>query len=186
VSCLQRPGALGGDCTDGQLVGLFRAGDELAFAALHTRHRAAVRRYVSRLLHDGADVDDVVQETFARAAREFSTDRHTFDELRPWLLRVARNRSIDIIRTGRPKVELRDDMVGGTDVADAVRLKEDLRETMSALRGLPADQRRALVLNAVHGEPYAHVAEKLHISPKAAKGLAFRARNGARRARRSA
>ena len=44
----------------------------------------------------------------------------------------------------------------------------------------PSSQRRALVLHAVHGEPYPKVAELLDISPQAAKSLACRGRETAR------
>ena len=48
---------------------------------------------------------------------------------------------------------------------------------MSALAGLGRRQRTALELYQFGGRTYAEVAAELHLTPKAAKSLLYRARN---------
>lgn len=171
----------GHTCTETELVVQFRGGECRAFDELHRRHGPALRAYVAGLLRGRGDVEDVVQDAFMRAVVLLRDENRDVTELRPWLFRVAYNRSIDLVRATRPAAEL-DDTTGAVhDVHSAVRIGDELRLTMVALRALPSAQRRALVLNSVHGESYADVAKRLQVTPQAAKSLAYRGREQARR-----
>jgi RNA polymerase sigma-70 factor, ECF subfamily len=168
--------------SDAELVERFRGGDERAFEELARRHRRRVRSYVARLLHDGPDVDDVLQDVFISAWVHLRRDDRSMHNLRAWLLRVARNRVIDLVRAARPVDELREEVASPRSPLGAVEVREELRSTIGALHRLPPAQRRALVLNAVEGSSYAEVGRALGVSPEAAKALAFRGRASARRA----
>lgn len=69
----------------------------LAFLETITTLRPSLHRYCARMTGSAMDGEDVVQETLFQAFRKL----HTFDEtrpLKPWLFRIAYNRSIDLLR----------------------------------------------------------------------------------------
>jgi RNA polymerase sigma-70 factor (ECF subfamily) len=74
--------------------------DEIA-RRLYAEHSAALRAYVTRLLHDRDHAEDVVQETMLRAWQH--ADRLNIDggSAWPWLRRVAHNLAVDRIRAQR-------------------------------------------------------------------------------------
>jgi RNA polymerase sigma-70 factor (ECF subfamily) len=52
---------------DQGLVERVQAGDKRAFDALVSKYQRRLMRLVSRLVHDPAEAEDVVQETFIKA-----------------------------------------------------------------------------------------------------------------------
>ena len=69
---------------------------ELRFSRLHEEHFEAVRRYAWR--RDARLADDVVAETFAVAWRRIEEVPH---DARPWLIGVARNIRLNLLRSQR-------------------------------------------------------------------------------------
>lgn len=85
---------------DGELILAARGHDTAAFEALVRRHQSPIYNFCLRLLGQAEDAADVAQETFVQLYSHL--ERLDADEpLAPWLFRVARNRSIDIIRRRR-------------------------------------------------------------------------------------
>ena len=86
---------LGGD--DLPLVRRCLQGDARAFEELVSRYEGALYRLAWRMLRDGEEAHDVVQETFLRVFRALDT----FDQGRKfstWILRIATNLCIDRYR----------------------------------------------------------------------------------------
>lgn len=82
------------------LVQRAKGGEKVAFELLADLHRSAVRHHALRLLRDGEDASDAVQETFVKAYRALGT----FDATRPvlpWLMRICSNCCVDILRGRR-------------------------------------------------------------------------------------
>jgi RNA polymerase sigma-70 factor (ECF subfamily) len=169
-----------GDLSDERLVRLFRAGADGAFAELDRRHRRAVCGYIGRMLRDRDDTEDIAQDVMLRAAAQLQRTSEPLTYLRAWLLRVARNRAIDLIRAATPTQQLPETLLAAVDPIGASADREELRHTLAVLRELPDAQRRALVLNSVHGVPFDEVARVLDTTPRAAKALAFRGRSNVR------
>src|SRR6266498_3949411 len=63
--------------SDDQLVALFRAGSEDAFAILHDRYRQRLFAYVRQMLSGASrqDAEDVLQDVFVRAFGALRVDR---------------------------------------------------------------------------------------------------------------
>ncbi len=84
--------------TDRDLVERSKTGDTQAFGQLVRRHQRRIHRLAVHLLRDGAEAEDVTQETFIRAYRALSR----FDgrsEPYTWFYRIAVNLSLNTIRS---------------------------------------------------------------------------------------
>ncbi len=172
---------------DAALVGNARRGDGDAFAALFARHRQAVHTAVAARLRDPEDRRDVVQEAFARAYQRLDTlgDPAAF---RPWVLQIARNAAVDVLRrrSRYPAVSL-DDQPGLPPADDpAPDEQAELGELAARVRDGVAllSQRDATALAlAVHfGFGPRELAAALGITPGAAKVVLHRARKRLRAA----
>jgi RNA polymerase sigma-70 factor (ECF subfamily) len=75
--------------SDEELLARFAAGDQDAFAELHSRYREIIHRYVRRKLRcDSSTADDAVQLTYMRVA-EFAARFTPGKMFRPWLYALA-------------------------------------------------------------------------------------------------
>jgi RNA polymerase sigma-70 factor (ECF subfamily) len=83
-------------------------GDRAAFARLVDLHQRVVHGLCLRLLSDREEARDAAQETFVRAWGGLAT-YDPVNPFAPWLLRIARNHCIDVLRRRLPaarRVEL--------------------------------------------------------------------------------
>src|SRR5262252_3831711 len=67
------------------------------FLALVADVRPELHRYCARMTGSVADGEDIVQDTLARAYYELA-ELKELPALRPWLFRIAHNRSLDYLR----------------------------------------------------------------------------------------
>jgi RNA polymerase sigma-70 factor (ECF subfamily) len=86
------------EATDEMLMARVQSGDETALALLEHRHHALLRTIISRMIHNDADVDDLVQEcmleVWQRSANYSPEKGHALG----WLVTLARRRTIDRLR----------------------------------------------------------------------------------------
>ncbi|MEY2966873.1 MAG: hypothetical protein RLY50_923 [Actinomycetota bacterium] len=156
------------------------AGDDAEWAALYDSLAGDLRAYIARI--GARDPDDVLGETMVQLVRDVKRFGGTYDELRPWAFRIARNRVIDSARrrARRPEdaTDLDDDAL-----ADPAPLTEapDLDHLSDLLSGLTADQRDALWLRYVADLPLADVAEIMDRDTGAVAALTMRAMRRLRR-----
>jgi RNA polymerase sigma-70 factor (ECF subfamily) len=156
-----------------------KAGDRDAIRFLYIRHAGAVHRYVLSILHDDYEAEDITQAVFMKLFR--TIDRYESREVpfAAWIRRVARNLAVDEIRRRRRAGW------GDLDMPDtpADELEpERLRSLVEALRGLPSDQRRVILLRHMCGFAPGEIAEELGKSESSVHGLHHRARGALRRA----
>lgn len=89
---------------DAQLLTRAIGGDRAAFTTLYDRHAAGVFGYALRIVRDRSAAEDVVQETFVGLL-----GGRRYDARRPftsWLLAIARNASIDLLRRRKTRKEV--------------------------------------------------------------------------------
>jgi RNA polymerase sigma factor (sigma-70 family) len=166
--------------SDEQLVGLFRAGSDDAFAVIHDRYRPRMFAYARQMLSGSRqDAEDAVQDVFVRAYGALRADERPI-VLRAWLYRVAHNRCIDVMRRPAPAaVDVFDVQRGpGQDPLAAAERREDLRQLVQDVRALPAQQRSALLMRELEGLSYGELAAALGTTVPAVKSLLVRARVG--------
>ncbi|HSL59018.1 MAG TPA: sigma-70 family RNA polymerase sigma factor [Acidimicrobiales bacterium] len=168
---------------DAELVRRAQAGDEAAFAALHERYRRVVASVVRSETRNGADVADIVQDTFVLAWTRLGSLRDP-ERFRAWLLQITRHAVIDHSRTvrRRPALDSDDDLTLDLTVSDdpgpddLVELAELASRVQGALDGLSRRDVVAVTLAAQFGFGPAEIGEALHITPNNAKVVLHRAR----------
>ena len=67
------------------------------FESLYRDHHTAVYRFVFRLLGDGDEAQDVLQDTYIKLHRQFQREIE-IQEPRAWLFRVAANRCYTLLK----------------------------------------------------------------------------------------
>jgi RNA polymerase sigma-70 factor, ECF subfamily len=84
---------------DAELVGRIAAGDEGALMEAYDQHAEALFGATVRFLGDREAAAEIVQEAFTACWRSAATFDASVGGLRTWLLRIAKNRAIDRLRS---------------------------------------------------------------------------------------
>ena len=165
---------------DERLVELTRRGNQAAYEVLVSRYNARLVAFTRHMLGSKEDAEDVVQETFAAAYSAMCADDRPIN-VRPWLYRIARNRSLNHMRRQRPiGVDSLDHHVGnaGASTADTVQGREEFRQIVTDVQELPETQRTALLLREIDALSYDQIAEAMDTTVPSVKSLLVRARVG--------
>lgn len=87
------------DSPDLELLQRIAARDDEALASLYDRHSSLVYGVILRILRNPSDADDVLQETYVRVWTRVDTYDSRLGSPLAWLIRIARNRAIDRLRS---------------------------------------------------------------------------------------
>ena len=143
------------------------------FQAFLDEHLVPVRSFLRGMVGPH-DAEDCLQETFLSALRAYP--RAEPDNLRAWILTIARRKAIDHHRSSsrtRPVAdpgELIDRRGGGGEAADeALGMSPRHSEIWAAVAELPPGQRAAVVLRFAVDLRYREVGEALGSSEEAAR-----------------
>jgi RNA polymerase sigma factor (sigma-70 family) len=164
--------------SDERLVALTRRGNQAAYEALVARYQARLLAFCRHMLGSREDAEDVLQEVFAAAFNAMLADERPLN-VRPWLYRIARNRSLNHLRrTQAIGVDSMDVHLAehGTTTADKVHKREEFRQLMEDVQGLPETQRTALLLREIDALSYEQIAEAMETTVPSIKSLLVRAR----------
>lgn len=137
-----------------------------------------------QILGNADDAADAVQDAFAGVlARPAAYDRRR-GPLRPWFLRVVRNRCIDLLRKRRPLAEVAVDSLADSAATPEQALEADQRDDAirRALAGLRAEQREIVVLRDYLDLSYAEIATVLDMPSGTVMSRLHRARLALREA----
>ena len=161
--------------TDRELLTAYvEARDADSLGTLLARYQDSLLRFVSRLLGDADAAQDVVQETFLEAARHPKRLLRV-DSCHNWLLRVARNRSVDYLRKEirrrkhteasaptRTQARTQTDDLQPTAPLESAERRQVTRD---AIDHLPPRQKEVLLLRIEAGKSYREIAEITGLSP---------------------
>jgi RNA polymerase sigma factor (sigma-70 family) len=164
--------------SDERLVALVRRGNQHAFEALMSRYQSRLLAFCRHMLGSREDSEDVLQEVFAAAFNAMQADERPIN-VRPWLYRIARNRSLNHLRRAQPiGVDSMDVHLSehGLTTADRVHRREDFRLLLGDVQGLPETQRTALLLREIDALSYDQIAEAMDTTVPSVKSLLVRAR----------
>jgi RNA polymerase sigma-70 factor (ECF subfamily) len=150
-----------------------------ALAEMAQALSAPLYRFVSRLVGQEADAEDVVQQTFASAMGKLGEFRGSADDLRSWIFTIAYRAAMDVLRGRRRAVPLEPDAVVVDEPVDLETAPADLRRAFATLS--PAQQ-SLLTLKYQDGFSNPEIAEILGVTPNHAGVLLFRAKQTLRKA----
>ncbi|WP_205711401.1 RNA polymerase sigma factor RpoE [Janthinobacterium lividum] len=174
---------------DQLLVERVQAGDKRAFDVLVSKYQRRLMRLVSRLVHDPAEAEDVVQETFIkayRALRHFRGDAAFYT----WLYRIGINTAKNYLVTqGRrastssdtdaEQAESFDDgnKLRDNNTPESVLASKQIAATVNAAMDvLPIELRTAIVLREIEGLSYEEISEIMACPIGTVRSRIFRAR----------
>ena len=114
--------------SDHELVELYEQGVDRAFDVLLERNQEALFAYIMRLTQDVDQANDVFQETFMKAIVCIRSHQYkTTGKFSAWLMRIAHNLVIDLLRTNRNMPQYDGDMQNNV-LYNNVRLSQECCE----------------------------------------------------------
>ncbi len=174
------------------LVELAKQGDDEAFGILVDEYKGKIYNYVSRMLHDPTEAEDVAQEVFIRAYENLMGFRGAAS-FQTWLYRIASNLAIDAARArnrrdvgafsldrpvatddGQLERELPTGERGPDGQVESTELQEIVAE---ALTELSPKLRMVISLFDIEGLSYREIADVLGCPVGTVKSRLFNARN---------
>jgi RNA polymerase sigma factor (sigma-70 family) len=164
--------------SDERLIALVRRGNHAAFETLVARYQSRLLAFCRHMLGSREDAEDVLQEVFAASFNAIIADERAIN-VRPWLYRIARNRSLNHLRRVQPiGVDSMDIHLseGGTTTADKVHKREEFRLLVADVQELPETQKTALLLREIDALSYEQIAEAMETTIPSVKSLLVRAR----------
>jgi RNA polymerase sigma-70 factor (ECF subfamily) len=143
-------------------------GDQGALAELYDRRARLVFSLAQRILQNGADAEDIVQEVFTQVWTQAGRYEDQRGAVAAWMLTMARSRSIDRLRAKRSRPESGGQAQAAEKVADTAPSQdlqllssEEVVQLREALNELPEAQRAALELAYYEGLTHAEIASRL-------------------------
>ncbi|BCL84591.1 RNA polymerase sigma24 factor [Ktedonobacteria bacterium brp13] len=156
--------------SDEQLMAAVMAGDQVALAALVTRHHAPLLGYLYRLGGDRQLAEDLVQETLLHVLRQGTYQAAR--PFKPWLYMIATNLARDYFKSAAVRqrwrsgdaeealLHLSDSEPSPEEHALAAEQGSEVRAALAQLRD---EYRVVLVLRFYQGFSLQEIAETLHI-----------------------
>jgi RNA polymerase sigma-70 factor, ECF subfamily len=150
-----------GSVDDSALLTRIGQRDENAMEDLFRRYSGAVYSVALRVLHDSGQAEDVLQEVFLQLWRDPTVFVQQRGSLGGWLVVVARNRAIDLLRRRKPTDSV-DDVVlaSSVNVAEEAERNTIMQKVRQVIAGLPQEQRNTLELAYFEGLSHTEIASR--------------------------
>ena len=175
---LARPSPLLRLQSDERLIALTRRGQHAAFETLFSRYQSRLLSFCRHMLSSREDAEDVLQEVFTAAFNAILADEREIN-VRPWLYRIARNRSLNHLRRASAVgVDSMDIHFAeeGISTGEKVIRRESFRLLIGDVQQLPETQRTALLLREIDALSYEQIAHAMETTVPSVKSLLVRAR----------
>src|SRR5580704_15708657 len=144
---------------DGILLQRVRQGDQSAMAEIFDRYGRAVYSVALRILKDTGHAEDVMQEIFFQIWRNPDAFVQNRGSLGAWLVVVARNRSIDLLRRRKPSDSVEDVILASpVNVASEAERNIMMEKVRRVIADLPVEQRKSLELAYFEGLSHSEIA----------------------------
>ena len=142
------------------------ARDQRAVADLYDRHNRLLFGLILRILRDRTEAEDVLQEVFLLVWTRAETYNVTLGSPAAWLVRIARNRAIDRLRSNAVRlraVEAAPPPVAADNPERRAADSEQQRVVKRALDELPVEQRTLIEQAYFLGLTQSELAERFQL-----------------------
>lgn len=146
---------------DGELMTRIERGDSEALRQLYRRHGARVYGLARHMLGEPGRAEEVTQDVFLKAWEKASTYRPEKAKALTWLLRITRNRCIDLLRRDRPSLPYDDEAFSVAGPENDVVAESEAAGVRAELARLPEAQRKVLTLAYYRGLSHTEIAQTL-------------------------
>lgn len=153
-------------------------GDRRAFTRLYRELHPLVARYIARRVDSRADAEELVAEVFRRVVEHLADFDPKRGQVRPWVLRIARNAVIDHYRARKRPVALEqvaDGLHGQDEPLASLLANERLARVNAALAQAPVEVRQLIAMRYGDNLRHREIAELLGISEAAVRKRLSRA-----------
>lgn len=167
--------------TDEYLVKQSLQGNRIAFGELITRYQVQVYHFSRRLLGNEVTAQDITQDVFVKAFLALDTWQPTA-AFAAWLLRIARNACLDMLRIQQRRPTLSLDDYTEPLIANTPSMEEQTIQTQrlqmleNALLELSLDHREIIILRDIEEFSYQDIADFLDINVGTVRSRLSRAR----------
>jgi RNA polymerase sigma factor (sigma-70 family) len=145
----------------------FLAGNSNAVGEVYDKYSAALYGIVVKIVLNTDIAEDVVQETFCKAWLGREKYNATKGSFFTWLLNIARNLAIDILRSGSYKnsavTQSADLFVGIEESVSDVPISEDSVDIDTHVATLPSEQQQIIQLVYFKGYTQQEIADEFSI-----------------------
>lgn len=155
-----------------------KVGDREALRFLYARYADSIYGYVRGMVRDHHEAEDITQHVFAKLITAIVKYDDRGNPFFAWLLRLARNVTIDHMRAQRvaPQAESGDQRAGnGVGFEEAGNLERSM-VVWGAIATLPEDQREVVVLRHLVGLTPGEIANRMGRTEGSIHGLHHRGR----------
>ena len=135
--------------------------DENAMEAVFRRYSGPVYSVAFRVLRDSGQAEDVLQEVFLQLWRKPAAFVQNRGSLGAWLVVIARNRAIDVLRRRKPSSSVEDVVLASpVNVADEAERNTVMEKVRGVIANLPEEQRKTLQLAYFEGLSHTEIASR--------------------------
>ncbi|MCP4522215.1 MAG: sigma-70 family RNA polymerase sigma factor [Cytophagales bacterium] len=166
--------------TDAQLIKMYKAGNEVAFAELLARYKTKIYTTIYMIVKDKYIAEDLFQETFIKVINKLTSGTYNEEgKFSMWVSRIAHNLAIDHFRKKKryPTILAEDGSnIFNTldfteDSIESKRVKEDTHAALKQLiQTLPESQREVLIMRHYADMSFKEIAEATGVSINTALG----------------
>lgn len=147
----------------------------LTLQELYEAYSKDIYRFAYWLSGNSPDAEDITSETFVRAWLNYDSTK--METLKAYLMKIARNIYLEMLRKNQDHAELEDHLPDHQDDMEIkIQLQSELKSISGFLQTLNEDDRTAFILRIDHDMSYAEIARILKISETAAKVKVHRVR----------
>ena len=154
--------------SEDMLVAGLKNNDDIAMSALYQMYSESLYKVISTIVVIEEVAQDLLQETFIKIWKSFSMYDSTKGRLYTWMARLARNLSIDYLRSSNHRnLSVCEDLSEVTQQIDKsfqISYNPDLIGVKDMTRILNIDQKSALDLVYFKGYTHVQAAEELNIT----------------------
>ena len=165
---------------DSQLITLYKAGNDNAFAILLNRHKNRIFTILITIVKDTYIAEDLMQEAFIKVVDTIRLGKYNEEgKFLPWLSRIAHNLAIDYFRKQKryPTITVEDGSVVFNTIeftqksSEEAHIEQEICENLKKhVRQLPDAQREVLIMRQYFNMSFQEIADTTHVSINTALG----------------